>query len=448
MGCVMKRYPKYKNSGVEWLGKVPEHWDPVKIARLGRLTKANGGSKEDNVDSGIPCIRYGELYTTYEYVIRKSRTYIGADCLSAYTPIHHGEVLFAASGETFEDIGRSAVNLLQEAACCGGDVILLRPEVDLDPLFSGYALDSMASRAQKTLMGKGYTVVHIYADQLRDLAIAVPPQSEQKTIGKVLDRETARIDALIEKKTRFVELLKEKRQALITHAVTKGLDQKVKMKNSGVEWIGQVPEHWEISKLAYTTQEAGGKTPDTRTEAYWGGDVPWVSPKDMKQAEILDSIDKISDTAVRECGMRQFVPGTVLVVVRGMILAHSFPVAELKVPATINQDVKALEPDVRLRPAYLRLLLETAKNYVVSVLVAEAAHGTKVLRADVWRQLPVLLPSIEFQDQILGEIRHVSAAYDKLIGKVERSITLLKERRSALITAAVTGEIDLREQAA
>lgn len=211
---------KMKDSGVEWIGEVPGHWDSVKIARLGPLTKANGGSKQDNVDSGIPCIRYGEIYTTHEYVIRGSRSYISADKLGDYTPIQYGDVLFAASGETHEDIGKSAVNLLQEEACCGGDVIVLRPAANLDPMFLGYALDSMPSKAQKALMGKGYTVVHIYGDQLRDLIVALPPLFEQQAIGAAIDRETARIDALMAKSQRSIDLLKERRSALITAAVT------------------------------------------------------------------------------------------------------------------------------------------------------------------------------------------------------------------------------------
>ena len=215
---------KMKDSGVEWIGKVPEHWDTIKIARLGPLTKANGGSKQDNVDSGVSCIRYGDLYTTHEYFIRGSRSYIGPDKLGEYTPIRYGDALFAASGETFGDIGRSAVNLLREEAFCGGDVIVLRPTTNLDPLFLGYALDSMSSKAQKALMGKGYTVVHIYADQLRELIVALPPATEQEAIGTALNRATSRIDALIAKTQRSIDLLKERRSALITAAVTGQID--------------------------------------------------------------------------------------------------------------------------------------------------------------------------------------------------------------------------------
>jgi len=215
---------KMKDSGVEWIGEVPEKWEAVKISHIGKLTKANGGSKQDNVDSGISCIRYGDLYTTHEYIIRKSRSYIEEGKLDEYTAIQYGDALFAASGETFEDIGRSAVNLLKEDACCGGDVIVLKPSKDIDPLFLGYALDSIPSKYQKALMGRGYTVVHIYTEQLRDLIVAVPPSFEQKTIGIALDRQTARIDLIIEKTQRSIDLLRERRSALITAAVTGQID--------------------------------------------------------------------------------------------------------------------------------------------------------------------------------------------------------------------------------
>jgi type I restriction enzyme S subunit len=341
-------------------------------------------------------------------------------------------------GATIGRLGILGVPATTNQACC---VLAIGKLLDIRYMF--YWLQA-SKQPIIDLYAVGGGQPNINQEVVASLKVPAPNMDEQASIVAALDQDTARIDALVAKKTALIELLKEKRQALITHSITKGLDPTVKMKDSGVEWIGEIPEHWELSKLAYATREAGGKTPDTMNNAYWGGGVPWVSPKDMKRPEISDAIDKITDVAVAECGMKLFEPGTILVVVRGMILAHSFPVAELKVPATINQDMKALEPDSRVRPAFLRLLLETAKNYVVSVLVAEAAHGTRVLTTDVWRQLPALLPPIVEQDQILDELKRVTASHDKLIDKVERSITLLKERRSALITAAVTGQIDLR----
>jgi len=215
---------KMKDSGVEWIGEVPEHWSLLRLASIGPLMKANGGNKQDDLDSGVPCIRYGDLYTTYDLLIRNIRKFISPETELDYTPIQYGDILFAASGETFEEIGKSAVNLAETHACCGGDVIILRPKRKIDPVFLAYAAGSSSAQAQKSLMGKGFTVIHIYGDQLRNLVIAAPSEQEQKLIGAKIESETARIDALIEKCQRGISLLKERRSAFITAAVTGQID--------------------------------------------------------------------------------------------------------------------------------------------------------------------------------------------------------------------------------
>ncbi len=439
-----KPYPAYKDSGVEWIGHVPERWAVKPICRL---ASCNDDSLPEDVPSD-QMLRYVDISSVnHADGIAEVAEVRFADAPSrARRKAKAGDVV-VSTVRTYLKAVAAVTDAHADCTFSTGFAVLRPRHSEVDPSFLKWlTLNELLIQAIEA-HSEGLSYPAINATELVKLKTVVPPPFEQSAITAALDRETARIDALIAKKTRFIELLKEKRQALITRAVTKGLDPKAKMTNSGVEWIGEVPQHWEVSKLAYTTREAGGKTPETTNQSFWGGNVPWVSPKDMKQSEILGAIDKITDLAVHECGMRLFDPGTILVVVRGMILAHSFPVAELMVPATINQDMKALEPDRRVRPPYLRLILETAKNYVVSVLVAEAAHGTRVLRTDVWRQLPALLPPLHEQDQILAELRRITATHDKLIGKVENSITLLKERRSALITAAVTGQIDLREAA-
>jgi len=446
-----KPYPTYKDSGVEWIGPVPEHWE-VKRIKFAISSCQNGVWGDEPIGSNAtPCVRVadfdrGALRVNQE--IPTLRSIPERDRVSRL--LRRGNLLLEKSGGgERQTVGQVVLYDQDTEAVCSNFVARIVLAHKSDPSFwcyqfAGAYACGLNLRSVKQTSG----IQNLDQEQYLDEIATSPPPSEQSAIAAALDRETKHIDALIAKKIRFIELLKEKRQALITHAVTKGLDPNVKMKDSGVTWIGGVPEHWEVSKLAYTTQEAGGKTPDTKNEAYWGGDVPWISPKDMKRSEIFGAIDTISDTAVQEYGMRLFAPGTILAVVRGMILAHSFPVATLAVPATINQDMKAMEPDSRIRANYLRLVLEAAKDYVVSVLVAEAAHGTRVLRTDVWRQLPALLPPLDEQDAILAELDRIAARYDKLTERVEGSITLLKERRSALITAAVTGQIDLREEAA
>ncbi len=437
-----KPYPAYKDSGVEWIGKVPEHWDTVKIARLGPLTKANGGSKQDNVVSGIPCIRYGDLYTTHEYVIRESRSYIGADKLSDYTPIQYGDALFAASGETFEDIGRSAVNLLQEEACCGGDVIVLRPAIGLDPLFLGYTLDSMPSKAQKALMGKGYTVVHIYGDQLRDLVVTLPPTSEQESIGAALSRETARSDTLIAKKTEFIELLSKKRQAFITHAVTKGLNPKAKMKDSGVEWIGGVPEHWKVLPLRRVASSVGtGNTPSTvpPSEDICDG-LAWYTPGDFDGGLILGKSQKLISTEIAISGEANTFPqGSVLIVSIGATLGK---VGYLQKKASANQQINAVIPNPKINGYFLAYSL-SVKTEEMCFLSNSATIG--IMNQEKTKEISLAVPPMNEQLSISKYLDEQMSRIDHLLSKTQHSIDLLKKRRLAFITAAVTGKIDFRE---
>ena len=210
-----------KDSGVEWLGEIPAHWDVKRLGRIGRFFKGSGGTKADERKDGIPCIRYGDLYTQHQFFISSSRACVTPEMAqNAYTPIEYGDVLFAGSGETIDEIGKSAVNLIRSQACCGGDVIIFRPFIDVDARFVGYATDCPAAVRQKTYMGRGYTVIHIYSSELKWLAVSWPPLPEQTAIAAFLDRETARIDALVAKIRKAIDLLKEYRVALVSAAVT------------------------------------------------------------------------------------------------------------------------------------------------------------------------------------------------------------------------------------
>ena len=216
--------PRLKPSGVEWLGEVPEHWQVIKIGKMGSFSKGGGGSKEDEVEDGVPCVRYGDLYTVHQFFIRSTRANISQEGAVRYTPIRYGDLLFAGSGETIEEIGKSAVNLIADPAYCGGDVILFHPLIDIEAVFLGYAADSSPAVYQKSCMGRGVTVMHIYANELKHLLLAVPPLDEQRAIAEHLDRETECIEALVAKERHFIERLQEYRTALITAAVTGKVD--------------------------------------------------------------------------------------------------------------------------------------------------------------------------------------------------------------------------------
>ena len=218
-------YPAYKDSGVEWLEEVPAHWEVRRLGRIGRFFKGGGGTQADEQQAGVPCVRYGDLYTQQQYFITESRTRVSpelADCV--YTSIWYGDVLFAGSGETIDEIGKSAVNLISGPACCGGDIIVLRPSIDAAPRFLGYVMDCVAAARQKANIGRGFTVMHIYTSDLKYVSVSVPPLPEQTTIAQFLDQAMVNIDKAIAKACRRIDLLNEYRTRLIADVVTGKLD--------------------------------------------------------------------------------------------------------------------------------------------------------------------------------------------------------------------------------
>ena len=218
-------YPAYKPSGVEWLGDLPEHWQARRLGHIGRFSKGNGGTKADERKDGTPCVRYGDIYTQHRFFVRSSRACVAPDLAeTAYTRINYGDVLFAASGETIDEIGKSAVNLIDGPACCGGDVIILRPTIEIDPRFLGYAADSPAMVRQKARTGRGFTVMHTYSSALKRLTVAVPPLPEQTAIARFLNETIANKDATIDRTRRQIELSREFRTRLIADVVTGKLD--------------------------------------------------------------------------------------------------------------------------------------------------------------------------------------------------------------------------------
>ena len=215
---------RLKPSGVEWLGDMPEHWDTIQLGRIGSFSKGSGGTKDDEIPKGIPCVRYGDLYTTHKYFVDQTRSFISEEKLDQYTPIRRGDLLFPTSGETIEEIGKSAVNLVEQPVYCGSDLIIFRPTTPLDPKFSGYLLDSATAQDQKSRMGRGVSIMHIYSNQLKYLWLGLPPKDEQEAIAQHLDEMTNDIDAAMKTTHRQVELMEEYRTRLIADAVTGKID--------------------------------------------------------------------------------------------------------------------------------------------------------------------------------------------------------------------------------
>ncbi len=277
---------------------------------------------------------------------------------------------------------------------------------------------------------------------MMDFVVPLPPPAEQHAIADFLDRETAKIDALIATQERLIALLDEKRQATITHAVTKGLDPNAPMKESGVEWLGPVPVEWDIKPLKFLFLVRGGATPSKDALAYWNGGIPWVTPKDMKIPVISTTEDTVSPQALSDGRLSMLPTGAILVVVRGMILAKRVPIAETSNPVTINQDMKALIFKASGVPAFFRYFLSACAG-IFDGLIEEAGHGTKTLRTDWLGRIALPAPSASEQEAIVRYLDSSLEQFDRLTRQSTEVIERLRERRTALITAAVTGQIDV-----
>jgi restriction endonuclease S subunit len=425
-------YVHYRELQQSWLGPFPDHWKAAPLWTLFRRTKRTGlegeqllsvyrdygvipkSSRDDNFNKPSDDLGLYQLVEPGDLVINKMKAWQGSVAISEHRGIV-SPAYFVFQSKHHEN-GRFLHYLLRSAEYTGAYLSIskgIRPnQWDLEP------------------------------QEHSRLPVILPPLTEQQAIVTFLDRETAKIDALVEEQRRLIDLLKEKRQAVISHAVTEGLKPEAPMKDSGVEWLGQVPAHWEVRPLKYLTAFESGCTPNKANAEFWDGDIPWASAKDLKTDVLTDTQDHVSSKAL-EAGAASLVPqGTVVVLVRGMMLAKTFPVVLLNAPMAINQDLKALVRP-RLASGYLAWTLRGLEAETLARL-DESGHGTKALRMDAWSSIELPEPPIEEQIAIAQFLDEATIAIDGLMSEVERSIALLQERRSALISAAVTGEIDAR----
>lgn len=199
---------------------VPPNWRIRRLGQIGAFRKGSGGSREDDVDSGVPCVRYGDLYRFHHTFITRPHSFLSKERSAAYTPIEVGELLLALSGESLDEIGKSAVNLVP-GAVCGGDTAIFAPNREINPQFLAYAVDSAPCITQKAQAGRGDIVVHVSPTALKRLQVTVPPAGEQAAIVKYLAHANARIDRAIAAKRKLITLLEEQKQAVINQAVTR-----------------------------------------------------------------------------------------------------------------------------------------------------------------------------------------------------------------------------------
>ena len=427
----------HRPSLMEWLDEVPEHWQIVHLGRIGRFSKGVGGTKEDEVESGIPCIRYGDLYTSHEYHIQSTRSFVSKAKASEYTPVQHGDILFAGSGETTDEIGKSAVILMDSPACCGGDIVLFRPDIEIDARFSGYAMDCSSSQYQKSCMGRGITIMHIYSDGLKCLRIALPPLSEQAAIVRYLDHVDRRIRRYVNAKRKLIALLEEEKQAVINQAVTRGLDPNVRLKPSGVEWLGDIPENWEVTRngqLFVQRNETGfPDLPILEVSLRTGVGVRGLRGTGSKQMMSSRSEYKRAVKGDIAYNMMRMWQGAVGVVPTDGLVSPAYIVAKAR---------RGTEP------RYFSAIFRTSAYMAqVDKYSRGIVKDRNRLYWEDFKQMPIPCPDPEEQVLIADAIDQNIATANDEVARIRRQIDLVEEYRTRLIADVVTGKLDVREAA-
>ena len=431
----LKPYPSYKASGVEWLGQVPLHWEVRQLGRIGRFSKGSGGTKEDESEHGVPCIRYGDLYTQHQFFITESKTFVTRRLAAIYTPIRYRDVLFAGSGETIDEIGKSAVNLIRGPACCGGDVIIFRPSIDVDARFLGYATDCPQAVHQKACMGRGITVMHIYWSYLKYMAVAFPPLPEQATITRFLDHADRRIRRYIRAKQELIDLLEEQKQKTIHRAVTQGLGSDVRRKPSGVDWLGDVPEHWAIRRAKFFYRQIDERSSDGTEELMSVSHKTGITPRKSNVTMFMAKSHK---------GYKLCRPGDIVINTMWAYMA-ALGVARQKGLVSPSYGVYRPLHHRRFNQEYIDYLLRTElyRNEYVTRSTGITASRLR-LYPESFLTIPLLCPPYAEQTTIVEYIDEITARADATINRTRRQIELLREYRIRLIADVVTGKLDVR----
>jgi type I restriction enzyme S subunit len=432
-----KPYPRYKDSGIEWLGEVPEGWE---IKRFKYLLKINPSKAEVNhfnkeIEVQFLPMELVNAGGTYELSgIRKlSEVYAG------YTYCREGDVILAKITPCFENGKGAFLNKLFNGIAFGStEFHVLRPLIIVFPKFVWYTTKTTQFRKFGELEMKGAVGQQRVPDSfIANFYVAEPALTEQTAIANFLDRETCRIDALIEEKNRFIELLKEKRQTSISHAITKGLDPTVKMKDSGVDWLGNVPVHWDIKKIKYLFEIR------KRIAGEEGYPVLSITQRGIK---VKDTISGEGQLAM-DYSKYQFVEVGDFAMNHMDLLTGYVDISNFHGVTSPDYRVFALTDTNSVDRYFLYLMQMGYKNKIFY------SYGQGVANIGRWRfqtepfnNFSVPYPNKNEQQQIVDFLDAETSKIDALLQETQVSIELLKEHRTALISAAVTGKIDVREE--
>jgi type I restriction enzyme S subunit len=432
------RYPSHKDSGVEWLGEVPGHWSVWKLAhafeQIGSGTTPKTDNREYYDDGDIPWVNTGDLNDGELNDCEKRITPLALAQHSSLKTYPAGSLLIAMYGATIGKLAMLRFPATVNQACC---VFAGKSEIVSKFMFYWF----LGLRLQILSLATGGGQPNISQDILRTLRVACPDHNEQTQIAAFLDRETAKIDALVAEQRRLMELLKEKRQAVISHAVTQGLNPLAPMKPSGIEWLGDVPVHWEVKRLKYLGDAITGLTysPADIVEDDTNGTLVLRSSNVQRGVITFDDNVYVS-AAIPEELVTQI--GDILICSRNgsrALIGKNATIDEASVGLTFGAFMTVFRSK---HSAYLSCVLNSPLFEFQSG--AFMTSTINQLTIGVLNNFEVPFPPADERADISAFLAVESAKLDTLTAEAQRAIDLLQERRTALISAAVTGQIDVR----
>ncbi|MBY7835333.1 restriction endonuclease subunit S [Vibrio fluvialis] len=437
-------YPEYKDSGVEWVGNIPSHWQVTPIKYLATLNPRKSAIDSSLLNKECNFLPMEKLKLN-SIVLDEKR--LVSDVYDGYTYFEDGDVLMAKVTPCFENKNIAvASGLLNGVGFGSSEIYVLRSNEKTDNRFLYYRLqeDSFMDIATAAMTGAG-GLKRVPSEVVNGYSLGTPEVEEQTQIANFLDHETAKIDTLIEKQQQLIKLLKEKRQAVISHAVTKGLNPQAPMKDSGVEWLGEVPEHWAVKPLRFlgTCQNGINIGAD-----FFGSGYPFVSYGDAyRNYSLPTSVSGLVRSTEKDREAYSLLRGDVLftrtsetIEEIGLSSACLEPIPEATFAGFL----------IRFRPAELTLHPEFSKfsfrnQLIRAFFVKEMNLVTRAsLSQELLKKLPVPCPPLEEQVKIAEFLCVQEERFQRLFDNAEKAVLLLKERRTALISAAVTGKIDVR----
>lgn len=428
-----RRYDEYVNSKSLWLGEIPAHWRVGRLDHVASTWTSNVDKHSVEGQQPVRLCNYTDVYKNPTIVEEMDfmRATATTDQVERFR-LRRGDTIITKDSETANDIGIPAyVEYEADDLICGYHLAMIRPDTDsVSPRFLYWALGAGPTLGQWAVQAAGVTRVGIRSTDLAKATLVLPPVREQAAIAEYLDQETVKIDGLVAEQEGLIEVLRERRIAVVRHG------------------IADPTTAVNADRLSRFTRVGNGSTPRRENVAYWqGGSFPWLNSAVVNQHRVVGSDQFVTDTALAECHLPRVPAGSVLVGLTGQGRTRGMATV-LDIDATISQHVAYVTPDPRKwYSEYLRWALTAA--YVELRALSDENGSTKGgLTCEDLKRFRVVMPTVQEQRKIADHLAEQTEKIDVLIAEAEGIVAVAKERRSALITAAVTGQIDVRGEVA